>query len=145
MKDLLVDNTVAKNFCNPLDPEYKLLVKWLFEEGVLVVTQRLLVEYIATAGTSGSNTSMPAVIDYLTRVGRLARFGKRELADFRIPPRVARRLRSNPEDHDSVKAVMLSVRKFALSHDDAFRHDVNNFPGFAAVAAIRPCDIPYSS
>jgi len=39
---------------------------------------------------------------------------------------------------------MLSVRKYALSHDTAFRDDVNDFPGYRARAEIRPRDIPYA-
>ena len=29
LKDLFIDNNVAKNFANPLDPEYKKLIQWL--------------------------------------------------------------------------------------------------------------------
>jgi hypothetical protein len=29
MKDIFIDNSIAKNFANPLDPEYKKLVAWL--------------------------------------------------------------------------------------------------------------------
>lgn len=143
MKDILVDNTVAKNFCNPLDPDYKTFIRWVLEEGVLVVTQRLLIEYKATAGSSPANTSMPSLVDYLTRKGRLMHFGRAQLTAFRFPSRVTKRLRSNWKDHDNVKAVMLSVRKYALSHDAAFRYDVNNYPGFNARAEIRPQDLPY--
>ena len=29
LKDIFIDSNVAKNFANPLDPEYKKLVNWL--------------------------------------------------------------------------------------------------------------------
>ncbi len=144
MKDILVDNTVAKNFCNRLDPHYRAFIQWLIREGVLVVTQRLLAEYVATAGNSPANTSMPVLIDQLTRQGRLNHIGKVELTAFRISSHVRRVLRSNRKDHDNIKAVMLSHRKFALSHDAAFCHDVNNFPGFTARAERKPQDLPYA-
>jgi hypothetical protein len=144
MKDLLVDNTVAKNFSNPLDVHYKSLIQWLFDTGVLVVTQHLLVEYLRTARGAKSNTSMPALVDHLLREGRLKKFEKNELAGFTFRKRVQRSLRSNSEDHDSIKAVMLSVRKLALSHDANLRYDVNNFPGYNARAERRPQDLPYS-
>jgi hypothetical protein len=144
MKDILVDNTVAKNFCNPLDPEYKTFIKWIHDEGFLVVTQSLLVEYIATSGAAGANTSMPVLVDRLTREGRLRHFRKPQLAGFRFPRSFRRKLRSNKRDHDNIKAVILSTRKFALSHDKAFRHDVNNYPGYRGRAEIRPQDIPYA-
>src|SRR5262245_33986959 len=123
-KDLLVDNTVAKSFCAPPDNEHRTFVSWLFNEGVLVVTQRLLLEYVATAGNSRSGTSMPAIIDNLTRDGRLKKFTKQELESFRFPTRIKNRLRSNREDHDNIKAVLMSVRKFALTHDVAFTCDL---------------------
>jgi hypothetical protein len=30
-KDIFIDNNIAKNFSNPLDPDYKKLIKWLRE------------------------------------------------------------------------------------------------------------------
>jgi hypothetical protein len=143
MKDILIDNNVAKNFCNPLDDHYKALVEWLFNKGFLVVTQRLLIEYSATSALSRSCTSMPALVDHLLRSGRLRKFGKVTLSDFRFGARVQRSLRSNKEDHDSIKAVMLSERKFALSHDNNLRHDINTFPGYHARAEQQPQDLPY--
>ena len=144
MKDILVDNTVAKNFCNPLDQNYKEFIRWLFHTGVLVVTQRLLVEYHATSATSASNTSMPAIIAQLMLRGRLTKIGKADLSAFRFPKHVEKSLRSNRMDHDSLKAVLLSVRRYALSHDDGFCHDVNSYPGYGARAERRPQDLPYA-
>ena len=74
MKDILVDNTVAKNFCNPVDLHYKAFIQWLKLHGVLVVTRSLITEYIATCGSSPATTSMPSIVDILTRDGRLRRF-----------------------------------------------------------------------
>ena len=144
MKDILVDNTVAKNFSYPLDPHYKEFIGWLYKTGVLVVTQHLIIEYHRTCAASDSSTSMPALIDHLQREGRLKKFSKTTLGNFRFKTKVQRALRSNREDHDSIKAVMLSVRKFALSHDKNLRHDINAFPGYSARAERRPQDLPYN-
>lgn len=144
MDDILVDHTVAKNFCNPVDPHYKTFIKWLQERGVLVVTQSLIGEYSASSAASPSTSSMPAIINLLTQKGRLRKFSKEQLDNFRFTNAVRRRLRSNRKDHVNIKAVMLSTRKFALSHDADFRYDVNNFPRHAARAEIRPQDIPYA-
>jgi hypothetical protein len=140
-KDILVDNTAAKNFANPLDSQYKALIAWLFETGTLVVTQRLLSDYYSTSAAATSNTSIPALVNRLLSDGRLKQFTRRQLRAFRFPRSVA--LRSNWNDHDNVKAVMLSERKLALSHDANFRYDVNHFPGCKAMARGRPQDLPY--
>jgi len=144
MKDLLIDNTVAKNFCNPLDENYKALIDWIFRVGALVVTQNLLVDYHRTSAASPSSTSMPALVARLTRDGRLRRFTKEELETIVIDEHVRKRLRSNWRDHPNIQAVMLSARKFALSHDANFRYDVTNFRGFRARAERRPQDLPYA-
>ena len=143
MQDVLVDNNIAKNFCNPLDRHYKDFVAWLFDAGVLVVTQQLMKEYYATAGHSHSETSITVIVDRLTRTGRLVRFTNATLRDFRFPASVRRKLRSNREDHSNIKAVMLSTRKYAISNDANFRHDVNTYPGHSALAVRRPQDLPY--
>jgi hypothetical protein len=143
--DVLVDNSVAKNFCNPLDPHYKTFISWLFREGVLVVTQRLIAEYHSTMAASPSETSIVAVMNRLLIVGRLMRCRKNQLNGFRFPARVARRLRSNKREHDTIRAVMLSDRKFALTLDGGLQYDINSYPGFAARAEKRPQDLPYAS
>jgi len=145
IKDILVDNTVAKNFCNPLDSHYKAFIEWLFNEGTLVVTQRLLSEYFASCGAATSSTSIPVIVNRLLLQGRLRKFVKDELVSFRFPKRTEKRLRCNRNDRDNLKAVLLSARKYAVSHDDNFRYDVNNFPGIPARAERRPQDLPYSS
>jgi hypothetical protein len=60
-KDIFIDNNIAKNFTNPLDPEYVKLIKWLLAydevpEGSpdyinahLAVSKKLLVEYYRSA------------------------------------------------------------------------------------------------
>ncbi|MDY6785065.1 MAG: hypothetical protein SW833_21400 [Cyanobacteriota bacterium] len=72
-KDIFIDNNIAKNFANPLDPEYKKLIKWLLtqNDAYLVVSVKLLQEYKSTCANATSPTSIPLIIDRLTRDGRL--------------------------------------------------------------------------
>ena len=45
MKDIFIDNNVAKHFSPPITPSYKTFISWLYKEGALVVSQKLLNEY----------------------------------------------------------------------------------------------------
>ncbi len=56
IKDIFIDNNIAKNFCNPLDPEYKRLIQWLISDSTayLVVSNKLIVEYTRSTGQSTS-------------------------------------------------------------------------------------------
>ena len=141
--DVFVDNNVAKNFCNPADPHYKALIKWLFEDGYLAVSNKLLNEYVSSTGGSASATNIVAIIARLTRDGRLIKFSQQQLDQFVFSKRTAKALRSNHKDHVHIKVVLLSCRKLALSLDENFRHDVNNFPGHQAVARARPEELNY--
>jgi len=154
MKDIFIDNNVAKNFANPLDPEYKKLVSWLmhFDEvrksdnAHLVISKKIIAEYHRTCGSSMSDNSIIAIIDMCTRQGRLNRVTNDQIKDFRanyFTKKVCRRLKSNWQDHDHIPVVMLSRRKYAISIDEGFVQDVNNFPGFKAIAVKKPQDVSY--
>src|SRR5947207_13567361 len=116
-KDIFIDNNVAKNFCNPVDQHYKVLVKWLFQTGCLVVSNRLISEYGRACGGSGSETSIFAIIDAQSRDGRLVRFRNAQLRALVFTRAQLRRLRSNRADHTYLKLVILSDRKLALTYD----------------------------
>lgn len=142
-KDVFIDNNVAKDFCNPLDPPYRDLIKWLYEEGHLAVSNKILGEYISSTGSSSSPTNIVTIIARLTRDGRLNKFTQEQLNSLRFKKHVQKGLQSNQKDHPHLKVVLLSDRKLALSLDRNFRHDVNNFPGYQAVARARPEELPY--
>lgn len=155
-RDIFIDNDVAKNFSNPADPEYKRLIVWLKTNNkthpdlsaFLVVSHKLIVEYIASTGQSPSNTCIPALIDLLSREGRLVRIEKKQLELFKrkhFKTRVKNSLLSNHKDHDHIPVVLLSDRKYALSLDNNFITDLLNFPGFTVRVEKRPEDLPYSS
>ncbi|UCH95696.1 MAG: hypothetical protein JSV88_02305 [Candidatus Aminicenantes bacterium] len=153
-KDIFIDNNIAKNFINPMDVEYKKLVQWLmkfnpedsFENAYLTVSKKLLLEYLSTASHSPSNTSMPSIIDKLTREGRLIKITNIEIKEFQreyFTKKIVKNLRSNKEDHDHIPVVLLSHRKYALSLDDDFIYDLAHFPGFRVRAEKRPERLPY--
>ena len=144
-KDIFVDNNIAKNFCNPLDEAYKKFIRWLFEKGFLIVSNKILAEYHSSTCHSFSPTNIVAIIDRLTRDGRLKKISNRELKAFEIKNHVLKRLKSNRKDHEHLKIVMLSDRKYAISLDKKFRDDVNNFTGYRAKPVSRPEEIPYES
>ncbi|HEY6153004.1 MAG TPA: hypothetical protein VIW07_04620 [Candidatus Udaeobacter sp.] len=142
-KDIFVDNTVAKNFCNPLDPEYKEFIRWLFFQGSLVVSNKILAEYNRTCSGSRSPSNILAVIAAQTRRGRLRKFQNAELATIQFSKGQVRKLRRNAEDYLHIKLVILSRRRLALTNDQNFAWDVNNFPGVAGRASNRPEKLPY--
>ena len=142
-KDILVDNCIAKNFCNPASQEYKDFIKWLRDEGTLVVTNRLIADYNRATAQSGSPSNICYLVALLQSKGRLLAYSKTQLATLEFPKRVTKRLRSNKDDWDQVKAVVLSPRKYAITLDANFAKDVNSFPGVTARAELRPSKIPY--
>jgi hypothetical protein len=144
-KDIFIDNNVAKNFANPLDPEYKLLLEWLIAEGHLVLSKKLMGEYLRSSGHAHSLTNIAAVIGRLTAAGRLNTFTNQQLREFVISPRIAKKLRCNREDVDHLKCVLMSDRKYAITLDDGLRYDINHYPGVQAKAEARPEDIPYAA
>ncbi len=83
IKDLFVDNNIAKNFKNPADPEYERLIKWLYEDGHLVLTQKLLKEYHdSNRGNYGQ--SILSIIARLTKEERIVMISNEQLEGLRF-------------------------------------------------------------
>lgn len=156
-RDIFIDNNIASKFSNPADPEYKELIRWLMDNheiekdkeddrAYLVVSQKLMIEYIRSCRDSSGKTSIPMIINQLTRDGRLERISNQQIKDFKnqyFTKSVEKKLRSNNEDRDHIPAVLLSERKFALTYDDNLAYDLKNFPGFTVIVSKRPEGIPY--
>ncbi len=156
-KDIFIDNNVASKFSNPQDPEYIKLTKWLMffdskEENKdnfahLVVSQKLLIEYFKSSKGATSSSSIPVIIDTLTREGRLIKFSVDEINTFKqvyFSKKVIKNFESNHQDWELLPIIFLSDRKFALSYDDKFTKDIESFPKFTATVAKRPEDLPYN-
>ena len=155
--DIFIDNNIASKFANPADPEYKELIRWLMDnhklsEGqdddraYLVVSQKLIAEYIRSCRDASGSTSIPMIINKLTQEGRLVRISNQQIKDFKIQfvtKAVEKKLRSNNEDRDHIPVVLLSDRKYALTYDENFTYDLENFPGFTVIVKSRPEELPY--
>jgi hypothetical protein len=148
LKDIFIDNNIAKNFCNPLDPEYKNLIKWLISDSTayLVVSQKLLVEYVGSTGQSSSLTNITVIIDRLTRDGRIIKISNEEIKEFKrqnFTSKIVKKFTCNKEDQEHIPVVLLSYRKYVLTLDQKFTFDLLNFPGFKVIICDKPQDLPY--
>ncbi len=155
--DIFIDNNIASKFANPADPEYKELIRWLMDnheigEGqnddraYLVVSQKLLAEYLRSCRDASGATSIPMIINKLTKEDRLVRITNQEIKDFKsqhFTKAVEKKLRSNNEDRDHIPTVLLSDRKYALTYDENFTYDLEHFHGFAVIVKSRPEELPY--
>jgi hypothetical protein len=155
IKDIFIDNNITKNFINPMDEEYKKLIQWLNtdnrnnhqENAHLVISKKLLGEYFATASHSESPNNIAAIIDRMTREGRIVSISPNQIKTFKrkyYSKRILRLLKCNAKDRDHIPAVLLSYRKMALSLDINFLNDLFIFSGFSVIAGRRPQDIPYN-
>lgn len=148
LKDIFIDNNIAKNFCNPLDPEYKILIKWLISDSTayLVVSQKLLMEYVGSTGQSPSLTNITVIIDRLTRDGRIIKISNEEIKEFKrqnFTSKVVKKFTCNKEDQEHIPVVLLSDRKYVLTLDQKFTFDLLNFSGFKVIVCDKPQDLPY--
>jgi len=147
IKDLFVDNNVAKNFKNPADPEYRKLMDWLFREGHLVLTQKLLIEYLSSnQGNFGQ--SIITIVNQLTIEGRIVKLSTDELKALTFKKKLDEKCLKLNRDYWHLKAILLSNRKTAIIIDKAFRDAVNSHPkyeGVQACAVARPEEIDYEN
>ncbi|MFW6130825.1 MAG: hypothetical protein ACOC56_06525 [Atribacterota bacterium] len=136
-KDIFVDNNLISNFNNKMSNEYKRFTKWLIDEGSLVISNLLRREYKNT----DNKNNIHLIIDIQTRKGRLNIIENRKIREFKYKKHENKRLRS--DDYKHIKIVLLSDRKLAISEDNNFRYDINNFPGYNARAEKSPSKINY--
>jgi hypothetical protein len=146
-QDIFIDNNIAKNFSNPMDGEYKKLIRWLMlGNAYLVVSNKLLGEYSRTVTSASGGSNISIIIDILTQKGRLIKITNTEIKEFQrehFKKKVKKNLRSNKKDHDHIPVVLLSHRKYALSLDNDFIYDLVHFPGFTVRVEKRPENLPY--
>ncbi|RIV44019.1 hypothetical protein [Flagellimonas pelagia] len=161
MKDLFIDNNIAKNFASPIDQNYKDLISWIndFDQELvenepnkivefahLMVSQKLLVEYLKSSRNCSKPNSIPSIIDRLTRQGRLLKKSKEDIKDFiekNFSKKIEKSLLSNQEDHCHIATVLLSTRKKCLTYDENLTKDLIDFPGFTVHVEKRPEKLNY--
>ena len=161
MKDIFIDNNVAKNFATPIDNNYKELINWInnFDKELiqkepekktefahLVVSQKLLVEYLKSSKDCSKPNAIPTIINRLTQEGRLLKITSQEITNFtsqNFTKKIKKNLLSNNEDHTHIATILLSNRKFCLTYDDNLTKDLINYPGYNVTVKKRPEDINY--
>lgn len=147
IKDIFIDNNVAKNFKNPVDPHYKKLIDWLYETGHLVLSQKLLKEYHdSNRGNWGQ--SIITIINRLTKDERLVSISNDQMESLRFPKRLDEKYQRLNKDYWHIKAILLSNRKVAIIIDSAFREAINAHPkheSIKAFAVSRPEEIDYEN
>lgn len=155
-KDLFIDTNIAKNFSNPLDPQYKELIKWLMKfdstkqenNAHLAVSKKLIAEYGRTVGNSALGNNIAVIVDLLTKQGRLNNISNEAIKEFKqgyFTNKVKKKLVCNKEDREHIPVVLLSDRKYALTLDNKFYEDLANFPGFTVKVGQKPDDVPYDT
>lgn len=148
MKDLFIDNNIAKNFANPLDPEYKKLIVWLMysPEAFLVTCNRLIGEYGRTGANAMSATCIWVILNKTTIEGRRNHITNEYIKKFKAQhykKHIIKNFTCSISDREYIPTVLLSQRKYALTGDINFKNDLENFPRFKARAEMRPEDLPY--
>ena len=148
LKDIFIDNNIAKNFGNPLDIEYKKLQNWLVDNrnAYLVVSNKLLAEYYRSVGQSYYQNSIPSIIDKLTREGRIIKISNEQIKEFKrqyFTKKTKKKFTCNVEDQEHIPVVLLSHRKYVLTLDQKFTFDLLNFPDFSVLVCAKPQDLPY--
>lgn len=161
MKDIFIDNNVAKNFATPIDGHYKELINWIndFDEEIvaenpekildyahLVVSQKLLVEYLNSSRDCSKPNAIPTLINKLTREGRLQKKSKKEIEAFQnknFSKKVLKNLLSNQEDHCHIVIVLISKRKLCLTYDENLTKDLVGFPKHKPTVEKRPENLDY--
>lgn len=161
MKDIFIDNNIAKNFATPLDPHYKELIKWinefdselvekdpkkLLDFAHLVVSQKLLVEYSKSSRDCSKPNAIPVIIARLQIQGRIQKKKKNEIEEFKnqfFSKKIEKNLLSNAEDHCHIVCVLLSNRKLCLTYDENLTKDLKGFPGYNVNVEKRPENLNY--
>jgi hypothetical protein len=154
MKDIFIDNDVATNFLNPPSEAFKDLIRWIKEfsttesenNAFLVVSNKLLKEYLASNRNCFLENSIVIIVAKLTKEERLRKFSNDEIESFKnehFSKKVSKKLTCNQSDRDHIPIVLLSNRKIALTNDNKFGSDLVNFPGFNVIVSNDPSKINY--
>src|SRR5437762_14387561 len=119
-RDIVIDTNVIRLYDKPADPIFKALFKWLGEKGSLVVSQKLLIEYVGTG-----NILLAGLISQLIKKKRFIRVQNHALNSFTADRHY--NYRCNPKDKWHARLVFLSPRKLLVSLDNNLVSDVNRF------------------
>jgi hypothetical protein len=152
MKDIFIDNNIAKDFATPITPAYKKLIEWVLaynqntDDAHLVLSQKLMKEYIASSQNCLKSTAIAIIVTKLTKEGRINSFTNKQIDNFistYYKPKILKKLLSNHEDRLHIPIVLLSNRKLALTKDANFTTDLLNFPKHTVIVSDCPSKIDY--
>ena len=152
MKDIFIDNNIAKNFANPLDYEYKKLITWLIEfdksikkeeNAHLVLSKKIRNEYLESSRAAKSLSNISSIVNMLTKQGRINEFSTKQIQNFKnkyFTKTIVKELKLFPTNRDSnhLPIVLMSERKKALTIDKGFTTALLNFPKFKAEVESKP-------
>jgi len=165
MKDIFIDNNIAKNFAGVKDKEYIKLIFWLLqysneeidkyfskiskdvrkkiyssvpdEKHYLAVSHKLIGEFIRSNRDAKSLTAIPNIIDKMQREGRLNKIENSRIKEFiEKQNKQFEKLRCNSEDKEHIPVVLLSDRKIALTKDENLRFDLLHFTGYKSKITV---------
>lgn len=151
-KDIFIDNNIAKNFANPVDNEYKKLIAWLLsfdkskpenENAHLVLSRKILNEYIESSSGAKSNSNITVIVNILIKQGRINEFSNMKIREFQNKyfTKVIEKeykLHDSNRDRNHIPVVLMSDRKKALTIDKEFTYTLLNFPKFNAQVESKP-------
>lgn len=103
-------------------------------------------EYYSSARNSFSSSSIPIIIDIMTKQNRLITVSNDVIRDFKnnhFSKKILNSLKCNLKDQDHIPLICISDRKYALSYDNNFISDLKSFPGFTIIVEKRPENLPY--
>ena len=115
-------------------------------DAYFVVSNALIKEYISSSQNCEIPTSIPVIVDKLTREDRLNKISNGDIKKFQklyFTKSVLKNLRSNKKDHQHIPIVFLSNRKIALTTDINFTYDLSHFTKHTCIVEDEPNKIDY--
>jgi len=113
----------------------------------IVVSKKLINEYSRSSTNAKSLTNITVVISKMQKQGRRIFVTNQQIKDFQneyFTKKVLKNLKSNNEDREHIPVVFLSDRKYVLTLDENFTHDLLHFPKFYAKVEKRPEKLKYN-
>ena len=157
VKDIFIDNNIAKDFANPPNSNYQDLMDWLIKKhknpennAFLVLSKKLLNEYYGSMTQVKSAENIIIIVKTLTEEGRIQNFTLPKIKEFKRK-HYKKRLETSLDlkrlgkDREHIPIILLSCRKYALILDNKFINAIKNFPKFKATAEKKPENLPYKT
>ena len=136
---IVIDTNIMRHYAAPLDPVYLELFQWLIRKGQLIVSQKLISEYVGTG-----NRELVIFVESLSRHSAkegekieclpIRKISKKVIESFARQDRHYK-YTCNIEDIHHARLVFVSPRKKMICGDNKLMKDINRFP---KVGGIKP-------